>query len=187
MGKVMILALDISTTTVGYALVDKDSNLHYCGHIDLSKVDCVFEKVNLVMDVLKQYRHMTTDIAIESPLTMFKKGASSAQVLSRLTQFNGMVSVMLWREFGMKPKYINVNTARRLALPDVKFPKGCNRKQIVLDAIVAKYEWVVPLSSLAETYGWVVECKRTGKPKDFMYDRADACVIGIAAATKKKG
>jgi Holliday junction resolvasome RuvABC endonuclease subunit len=169
-----ILGMDISTSMVGLSIIDGSGKQHWVGHVDLTKTDDLFKKAGLVRDELQQFKGQVTQVAIEEPLVMFKAGASSAQVISRLAQFNGMVSMMVYREFGLTPAYYNVNTARSRALPKTKFPKGCNRKQVVLDAVAEKFDWLIQL-------------KRTGKPKDYSYDEADSMVIALCHVETMKG
>ena len=54
-----------------------------------------------------------THVFIEENLQSFRSGFSSAQTLSTLARFNGMVSQVCYSEFGIIPEYINVNSARK--------------------------------------------------------------------------
>jgi len=174
----MILGLDISTTTIGYTVMDNNEQLNMAGAIKLnSKNDqSLFDRLNKAMEIINALTGNTIQhIAIEAPLVMFNRGGSSAQTIAKLNQFNGMISAAVYNTYSIEPIYYNVATARKLALPGVKFPKGSNRKEIVLAEIMATYpDLAWPLSPRA-TYD-----DGTPKPKAECGDIADSIVIALA-------
>lgn len=172
----MILGLDISTSVVGYAIIDMEGNLHELSYIKLSTEKELFDKADIVKDVLYQYEGVITHVAIEEPLVMYKEGFSRAQILSKLSTFNGMISIMSKFIYNTTPVYYNVNTARKLSFPTVKFPKGCDRKETMRQAIAAKYpdvDWPV-----------MSKGKNIGKPRKECFDMSDAAVIALAHLEK---
>lgn len=144
-------------------------------YVKLSNVKGLFEKAVLFKDVLSEYKGLITHIAIEDPLVMFQPGLSRAQILSLLSRFNGMCSTVAYFVYNKVPVYYNVNHARKLALPNMKFTKGCDRKQIVLEHISKLYpdvEWPRKPKAL--------NSDGTFKLKDECFDIADAAVIALA-------
>lgn len=174
----LILGLDISTSVVGYCIIDKEGHLHDLSYIQLSKINDLFDKAEAVAEILNEYNSLIKHIAIEEPLVMFQEGFSRAQILSKLSMFNGMTSMMTKFIYNQTPIYYNVNTARKLALPDLKFPKGANRKELVRLEIAKKYpdiDWPA-----------ISRGKNIGNPRKECFDMADAAVIALAHLEKIK-
>jgi hypothetical protein len=166
----MILGLDISTSVIGVSGIDNNSRtLHKLSYINLKDGKDLFEKAIIFKNEMKNLPLTVSSVAIEEPLVMYKAGFSSAQVLSKLSMFNGMCSIIAMDLFNVVPVYYNVSSARKLAYPDMKFPKGCDRKEIVwkhVDEEFQDIEWF---------YG-----PRSGKLVKQCYDMSDACIIALA-------
>ena len=170
----MILGLDISTSVVGVAIVDPETkDLIVSEHIDLTKIDSVFSKAELVGSELWQIgnNHDIKNLFVETALMRFIPGRSRADTIVKLAKFNGIVSWMCYDTFGLQPTYLNVNTAR--SLYGLSFPrgtKGPKRKKMVIEAVIEK-----------EKTAFKYEMARGGKNyKKGTDDRADAVVIARA-------
>ena len=170
----MILGLDISTSIVGVAIVNPETKeLVVSEHIDLTKIDSVFSKAELVGAELWQINnnHAIKDLFIETALMKFIPGRSRADTIVKLAKFNGIVSWMCYDTFGLNPVYLNVNTAR--SLYGLSFPrgtKGPKRKKMVVESVIEK-----------EKTAFTYEMARGGKNyKKGTDDRADAVVIARA-------
>ena len=170
----MILGLDISTSVVGVAIVDPETkDLIVSEHIDLTKIDSVFSKAELVGSELWQIgnNHYIKNLFVETALMRFIPGRSRADTIVKLAKFNGIVSWMCYDTFGLQPTYLNVNTAR--SLYGLSFPrgtKGPKRKKMVIEAVIEK-----------EKTAFKYEMARGGKNyKKGTDDRADAIVIARA-------
>ena len=173
-----ILALDISTSIVGYAIIDEEGKLHTLSYIKLTDEKDLFKKAEIVKSTLYKYKDLITDVAIEEPLVMFKAGASRAQILSRLSTFNGMVAIMSNFIYNCVPMYYNVSHARKTAFPNVKFPPKSDRKEIMRYNVAKLYpeiEW--PLMERG---------KNIGKPRKECFDMSDAVVQGLCYLEKMK-
>jgi len=168
----MILALDVSTSVIGICLLDPTSGerLKSLEFLNLKREKNLFAKALDFKDHISKYKNLgVTEIAIEEPLVMYKPGASRAQILSKLSMFNGMIAVICFMVFGVEPVYYNVNHARKLAFPDLKFQKGEDRKMTVWAQVAEAFpgvEWL---------YG-----PRSGKLVKTNFDMADAAVIALA-------
>ena len=184
----MILALDISTSCIGYALFNEDGKLIELNCVKFSDKITIFEKLEefkKVTEYLKKFP--ITFIAIEEPLKKFMGKFSSATTIALLNFFNGMISSYLYLEFGMEPIYFNVNTAKSLAFgkrtkstDDEKTEKGGNS---------AKHEVWKKVMELEPLINWKYG-PRSMKLLDENYDMADAYTIGIAmliTIDKQKG
>ena len=170
----MILGLDISTSVVGVAIVDPETkDLIVSEHIDLTKIDSVFSKAELVGSELWQIgnNHDIKNLFVETALMRFIPGRSRADTIVKLAKFNGIVSWMCYDTFGLQPTYLNVNTAR--SLYGLSFPrgtKGPKRKKMVIEAVIEK-----------EKTAFKYEMARGGRNyKKGTDDRADAIVIARA-------
>jgi hypothetical protein len=165
-----ILSLDISTTKIGIAVLNKDKQLLLTDVFFLSSEDSLFARVRKFSDYFEGILKFDIDkIAIEEPFIMTSSGGS-AQVTAMLLKFNGMVSMYLHYQFGIVPTYINPMTARSKL--GIKIPRGLKtkqKKQLLIDYVATNY------------------------PKEFVYektkkdnyvigtdDKADAIIVGLA-------
>ena len=180
-----ILALDISTSCTGYCILSSDLNsetsLIDIGFIPLSKLKSHYSKANLVLDELRiiHSKYNITNIAIEENLQSFRSGFSSAQTLSSLAKFNGIVAYLCEDLFETPPQFFNVNAARKsVGLKIISKKKGgADTKIQVLD-------WA---SKELSDYLWPTKTLKSGPRKNQVvvepgcYDMADAYVIARAA------
>jgi len=182
---VAILALDISTSCTGYCILspelDSETSLIDLGFIPLAKHKSHFSKANVVLEDLRRIKakHNITEIAIEENLQSFRSGFSSAQTLSSLAKFNGIVAYLSEDILGVEPKFYNVNAARKaVGLKIISKRKGgADTKLQVMD-------WAI---DQLEDFKWPTKTLKSGPRKDQVithpgcYDMADAYVIARAA------
>lgn len=166
----MVLGLDISTSTTGYAILDSAGNLVELGHISLDKLEG-WAKADAVAKWATdlQVRHSMSAIFVEQSLQAFRPGLSSAATLSALTRFNGIVSYIVRDRLGLDPQPISASTARAKCGIKIKkgklYPKG--KEQV--------FQYVTT-HMLSRTW----PTGRTGKVKDYCYDEVDGYVIAEA-------
>ena len=87
----MILGLDVSTSSTGWAVLDSQGNLIEMGSFALDKLEGLFSKADAVNRGLIDLRSRFPEIAvvsIEEPLQGFRRGLSSASTLLTLGRFN---------------------------------------------------------------------------------------------------
>jgi hypothetical protein len=166
----MILGLDISTSIIGLTIIDNGSIIK-TDALDLrnkNKYKDIFAKYNQVqgelMDIQREYN--ITHIFIEQSLQMFRSGFSSAKTLSTLSSFNGVVSYLCYREFGLKPEHISATSARKSCGITIK--RGTKAKEQVVEFL------------LDNESKFVVEYTKSGNLKPKYYDIADSIVIAKA-------
>ena len=124
--------------------------------------------------------HKITIVAIEENLQSFRSGFSSAQTLSSLAKFNGVIAYLCEDTFGLQPQFFNVNSSRKsVGLKIVSRRKGgADTKEQVLT-------WAK--SKLGPSYLWPTKTLKSGPRKNQVvlepgcYDMADAYVIACAA------
>lgn len=170
--KIMILALDISTTCIGYSIFNsEDGSLVELNCVKFNSKLTKFEKLEEFKTVTEYFKKFNIKyIAIEEPLKKFAGKFSSADTISLLNFFNGMISSYLYLEFGMEPFYFNVNNARKMAFPSLKIEKEGNSMK---HAIWEKVKDLEPLINWK--YG-----PKSRKLLDENYDMADSYTIALA-------
>lgn len=171
----MILGLDISTSITGVTLLDLNNKIILNDSIDLRKYKNFFVKSEKVAEYFSNLPERPSSIFIEQSLQSFRSGFSSATTLSLLSRFNGVVSWLAFKEWGLEPQYVAATSARKLA--GIKITKGTPAKQQVLQHL------------LDTESSFVVEYTRHGNPKPDTYDRADSLIIaraGLEICTKEK-
>jgi len=112
----MILGLDVSTSSTGWAVLDSQGSLIEMGSFALDKLEGLFSKADAVNRGLLELRARFPEIStvsIEEPLQGFRRGLSSASTLLTLGRFNGMVSWQSFVVFGRDPTFFNSSVARK--------------------------------------------------------------------------
>ena len=162
----MYLGLDISTSFIGIAIMDESGSIMLTESLDLRKLEkCLFIKADRFKDFLLSTicEYNIEKIFIEQSLQTFKSGFSSAQTLSMLSKFNGIISYIVFKNFNKKPIYISASSARKTAGCQIK--RGQNTKQKVLEFVLDKYP------------SFVVEYTKHGNPKPGTFDKCDSIVV----------
>jgi len=167
----MILGLDVSTSITGATLLDENESIVLCEAWDTrnkNHYEDLFAKADHIRFQLWKMGnyHNIEKIYIEQSLQSFRSGFSSAQTLSTLSRFNGIVSWICYKNFNIKPEYIAATSARKLC--GIKVPKGEKAKQVVLNYL------------LDNEPSFSVEYTKHGNPKPGSYDQADSIVIARA-------
>ncbi len=166
----MILGLDISTSITGITVLDNTGAVVLFDMIDThsKKFTSFFMKADAVERRLVQLKseYKIDKIFIEQSLQAFRPGLSSAKVILTLGKFNGIVSWICYKIFGIQPDYISASTARKTL--GIKVERGENAKEIVLKRVLELEK------------GFVVKYTPKGNPVAGTYDRADSYVIAKA-------
>ncbi len=165
----MILGLDASTKCVGWCLLNDDGTLYDVGYIMLDKLKNEYDKYQVLFNTLQKLVEISEllHVYIEAPLAR----SNNQNVVNILQRWNGMVSVAVWTIYGIKPVLIPELTVRKLN--GIKVPKGVHavhKKRYVLQ--------VVQDLGIIDESKW--ELKRTGNPKDYSFDMADAYCVAKA-------
>lgn len=165
-----MLGLDISTSITGASVV-KDGKIIESFFIDTRnkrKFPSLYDKAALLMAELNaiKSRHDIEHIFIEQSLHSFRSGFSSAQTLSTLSRFNGIVSWLCYQAFDIQPEMIAATSARKRAGVGIK--RGDNAKEKVLQFILDKYPEID------------IQYTKHGNPKPGTLDMCDSIVIALA-------
>jgi hypothetical protein len=170
------LGLDISTSTVGVCLLECGTGkLLLLTHKKLAKYNDEYERgdnfsfAELGIDSKK---YCVTKIYVEEAAKKFTPGFSSANTIMTLGRFNGIISYMAYKAFGIKPVMVNVRSARsKLGIKIDYKDKSQNTKQKVMAQVIR----INP-----DDHWWDVKINPDNGEKKYSKaceDRADAYVI----------
>ena len=171
----MILALDISTSITGAAVLGANGETLRCEAWDTRNPKTYSDIFLKAKEIERQLRELKTlypkieHIYVEKSLQSFRSGFSSAKTLSTLSAFNGIVSWLAYQVFFVTPEYIAAPSARKLA--GIKISRGQKAKEVVLQFL------------LDNEADFEIEYTKQGNPKPGSYDRADALVVAKAGYT----
>lgn len=178
----MILGIDASTSVTAFAICREDGQLVEDSSLTLKaeKYKTLYHKTDDVEKKLKELheKYEITAVYIEEALMSFKFGSTSAQTLSLLHKYNGMVSNTVYRVFGLVPVHINSGTARKLA----KVKKGSVVHQHTKSVPPTKVKVFEHLVKTEPQFKFLTT--RHGNVKSEAYDRADAIICAKAGAAE---
>ena len=124
----IILGLDISTTTIGYSVLnDMDDRI---GFLDIRKEATLFDKLDrfaAFFDLLDNEEKIDV-VGIESPLQGFVHGRTNAKTKLVLCQFNILCQYVLYKK-GTKIELLNVTSARNSVCKHMNWPKIVGKEQ----------------------------------------------------------
>jgi len=168
----ILLALDISTKTIGFCLLE-DDNSDYGKIIELTHIspkvsskikgiEQLFLKKQIFEKFIVKYKDIGVDeVIIEEPL-MKSNNITTCGVLLR---FNGMISDCIYNILGIVPKYISSYDARKYSFPELMAIRkyGKDGKQYDYDKIIneIKKEKLVLFGS----YSWEIDKKMVMQEK----------------------
>jgi len=188
----MVLGLDISTKTIGWALFDlKTQQLLELTHVSPNikpkpddKMEEMMYKVDAFEDKLKNYVGLgIKKIIIEEPLL----NSNNVWTVGTLLRYNSMISRSIYKILGITPNYISTYNSRKFAWPELVkennngkkvlfggLPKTIDKKEIIWKKVSNSEPQIV----------WLYTRNNTLKKECF--DQADAytCVLGYM---KKEG
>tara|TARA_B100001094_G_scaffold333123_2_gene408759 strand:+ start:132 stop:677 length:546 start_codon:yes stop_codon:yes gene_type:complete len=174
------LGLDISTSNVGWCIIEPTTNeMVSAGAVELKKKKSIFEKCKEVKKTLAQVNidYDIGSISIEENLQAFRPGFSSAKTIVTLARFNGMVTLMCFDEFSLEPEFLNVNNARKTVGLKIDRKSEVSTKDQILVFVKQKepnFTWPTRTLKSGVRKGLVI-------PADCCYDIADAYIIALAS------
>jgi len=164
------LGLDVSTSITGVTVMH-DGKIEESFFLDTrnkNKFPTLYNKAVLIREKLTKLKEWydISDIFIEQSLHSFRSGFSSAQTLSTLSRFNGIVSWLCYEIFEIQPQMIAATSARKQAGLAIK--RGDNAKERVLQFVIDNYPQIDVLYT------------KHGNPKPGTYDMCDSIIIALA-------
>ena len=177
----VVIGLDISTSCTGMVVLNSvTGELVFMSHENMTskvKYPSFWTKVAHMRKAFVDMHDPDWDvkgIAVEENMKRFTPGFSSADTILTLAKFNGILSYIMFLEYGIEPLNINVRSARSKLGIKINFKdKSTTTKQKVLGHVV----------NLHPEFPWVYrEVKGVQTMTKINEDRCDAWVI--AAATR---
>lgn len=181
-----VLGLDISTSTIGWALFDIQSQeLLELTHISPrpknvkdDKLKELLLKSEIFAEKLKEYTNLgIVKVIIEEPLL----NSNNIRTVQTLLRFNSFVCKEIYEILGIVPEFISTYNSRKFAWPDLVrendkgkyvlfggMPKDIDKKQIIWE-LVAKKEPQIQ---------WLYTKNNTLKKENFDQTDAYTCVLG---------
>lgn len=203
----IILGLDVSTSTIGVAVVLDDGSEHgkiiELTHVapkvkNVTGIEALFLKKKIFQEeFINKWKDCgITDVVIEEPLLRSNNVSTCAQLL----RFNSMIADAIYTSLHIVPKFISSYHARLFAFPELysvrKFKKNGEQydaKKIINDlnhnkfALFGSYQWDIDkkqvlqgkVAALFPEIQWLYNKK--GELKQENYDSVDAyvCVLGL--------
>jgi len=165
----IILGLDISSSRIGYCLINEKEELLLVDEIKLKPSQSLEERADIFKDTMKIIKeHSEVEyVFIEQPFIAFSGGKTTAATMAKLQRFNGMCSYVVHDLFSHTPTLIQANKARGLV--GLKIKRGSKTKLKVIEWVSEKYP-----------KEFIVEYTRHGNPKPGTDDKADAIIIANA-------
>ena len=169
----MILGLDISTSKIGYCILNDKEEIIVNEVIKLKPLS-LEDRAEIFYEFLcvLNNKHCIKEVFIEEPFSMFGGGRTTAGTMAKLQRFNGMCSFAVRRIFKKNPTLISANNARKTV--GLKIKRGEDTKKKIIEWVENKYP-----------KDFIVEYTRHGNPKPGTDDKADAVVIALAGLSQK--
>ncbi len=165
----MILGIDVSTSKIGYSVIDDQKNLLVYGFVKFKKEPLEERAWKFFTDTLKNIdrNYKIKEVRIEEPFTMFSGGKTTAGTMAKLQRFNGMISLMAYHCFHKVPVLVSSRSARSKC--GIKIKRGENTKKKIIEWVEQKYP-----------KDFIVELTRHGNPKPGTDDMADSVVVALS-------
>ena len=165
----MILGLDVSTSKIGYCVIDDNQNLLLFGFIKFKKEPFEERAWDFFTNTLKEidHKYKIKEVRIEEPFSMFSGGKTTAGTMSKLQRFNGMISLTAYRCFHMIPILVPSRSARSKC--GIKIKRGENTKKKVIEWVATRFP-----------KDFKFELTRHGNPKPGTDDMADSIVVALS-------
>jgi len=135
----VVLGLDVSTNTIGYAFTENKKILDM-GFIDISKQKTIKDKAYQALEMLDDNMHIdkTEKIIVEDSLSGFLRGRTSQQTIIKLAKFNAVLVYCLEFGFGEVVEGVHPMTARKKLFGKSR-EKGKPAKEFVKEQINSLY------------------------------------------------
>lgn len=178
----IILGLDVSTSVTGVCVVDSSvvpdgtgNHVLLIDRIEFPKCKTLWDKADAVSTYLSTLTKWGIErVVLEEPLMGFRPGMSSAQTITQLMRFNGVVSYIARNMFRCEPEYIGSAHARKLC--------GIKLQRTAVGGPQKEQVFAYMSANDLQHVQWPTT--KTGKVVPWSRDATDAYVIARAAAVE---
>lgn len=167
-----IFGLDISTTTIGLAVLinGKKPKLKHVEYFKPPKNGNLFERLSIVKTWIKsKLDEFKPDVIVIEDIISFMKGHSGSKTIISLAVINRTVGLTIFEHTGIVPYIVNVNTIRALTKINERL-----KKEDIPDMIE---------KTLKIKFPYVINAK--GKIAEESYDMADAVAAALSFTNPK--
>jgi len=167
-----VLGMDVSTSVVGFAVMDLDMKLKAYDKIKFKSDLSLEERAEFVRNKVKHFNqyYFIDSVYVEQPAMLFGRGKTTANTLAKLQRFNGMCCYVVYEELKLIPGLLHANTARKKM--NIKVPRNVkNKKHYIIAEVVKKYP------------NFTFNLTRYGNPQPGTDDMADAIVVAYAGVS----
>ena len=181
----MILGLDVSTSTTGFACLSNTGELLEIGYISLAKEKELVKKGAIFSVWLKELclGYKIQSVYIEEAFQRYGRGMSSARTITRLAAFNGIVQYICYDALGFIPELVSVSEARKLS-----GIKTQSKKKVGKEVKEQVFDWVNDHLQ----HNWPTKVLQSGPRRNQEIiipesrDMADAWVVANAGFVKSQ-
>tara|TARA_R100000231_G_C5312697_1_gene160913 strand:+ start:666 stop:1175 length:510 start_codon:yes stop_codon:yes gene_type:complete len=165
----VILGIDVSTSKIGYCVLDDKQKLLEVNFKKLKEETLEEKAWAFFCNELKviQRKYKISEVRVEEPFTMFSGGKTTAGTMAKLQRFNGMICLMVYHCFNKIPILVPSRSARSKS--GIKIKRGENTKKKIIEWVEQKYP-----------KDFIVELTRHGNPKPGTDDMADSIVVALS-------
>ena len=211
--KEIIMALDISTKTIGVCILLNDGSdygkIIELTHINpkasknkINKVEELFLKKKCFEEFLIQFKDFKiTKVVIEEPLL----SSNNSNTVATLLRFNGMISDVIYNTLNVVPIYISSYDARKFSFPELMAIRKYNKKGEKYDnkkilkcindskyVLFGSYPWTIDkkivmqqkVSDLFPNIEWIYD--KNGELKKENFDATDSYVACLGQINKER-
>lgn len=175
MTKIRVLGLDVSSSTVGWCVLDVEkNNIKYVnsGYFKPSKSGSVFDRLKnsqeKTLEIIEKYS--PDRIGIED-IAKYMPGVSSANTILTLCSFNRAIGLACYNYLGRSPELFNVMSIRH------NIKKISNLKEL------PKKDKIPDLFATQVKIKFPYEYKKDGDIKTESFDEGDGCAVALHYST----
>lgn len=164
-----IIGLDVSSTRIGIAVLDRDNQIELSKVIKLKSNLTLEERAAIFESEMRKIekKYVPLYVFMEAPAMLFR-GGSTAHVMAKLQRFNGMCSYICYKVFKEEAILYPANQIRKAL--GIKLPrKKGQTKRIIIEWVKQKY---------GDDFSYTLTYK--GNPVPGTDDRADAILVALA-------
>ena len=185
----IIVTLDISTTSTGVAIFDDKELIFTTAYIAPKKYkkDTFLDLFNLANDMITQLTTSITALSVDEPSAVIIEkplgNSMNRKTVNMLLTYNAIVSTLC--ELGIGPvSHMTRNLAIKEGLSELVVPRKNGAKPVMFGAydkgIKAKDKKTIVASMISEIYDINFERTKAGNIKSYQFDIADAILLGRA-------
>jgi Holliday junction resolvasome RuvABC endonuclease subunit len=173
-----ILSIDVSSTTIGLAVLQIDSETSNIALLSVQPIkptkkgDIISRLADTKQKIKSLIEEVKPDYIIIEDIVQFMAGKSTAKTIITLTSFNRMVGLISYEYLGHSPELLSVMTIRHGLKIDKIFPSKEEMPELIAHHLNIPFPYLY---------------NKKGKIRIESYDCADAIAVGLYFAQTLTG